>query len=113
MTPDLRLWNHLYCLAFDDVARELCERDATGGPEGRRPAALLRRLVDPRPADANAVAALDRLLRGTLFLRFGERVLYWLDRLPEVEDAYQRRIDVLRGRRLTARELRSHADRGE
>jgi hypothetical protein len=74
---------------------------------------LLRFLRGPEDADAALRGRLERLLRGALFVRFGERVLHWLDRLGEVEGEYERRVNLLRGRHLAAEHLRPYVDRGE
>lgn|GEM_PF-5222879 len=119
VTLDVRFWNRLYCLAFDDVAREICDIEGGADPEVAGARKLTAQLLHcfsgaeaPYP-DASLARRFDRLLRGTLFVRFGERVLYWMDRLSEVEDEYQRRVDVLRDRRLTAEDLMPYVDRVE
>ncbi len=121
VTLDVRFWNRLHCLAFDDVAREICDMEggddpeAVGGARGLT-AQLLRRWPGggAGPSTDGALARrFDRLLRGTLFVRFSERVLYWMDHLSRVEDEYERRLGVLRDRRLTAEDLKRYADRGQ
>lgn len=119
---DLRFWNRLYFVAFDDVVREICDVQRAADPalmdEARDLTARCLRYF-ARPAgdgleeDAALARDFDRLLRGTLFVRFGEQVLYWMDHLPEVEAEYERRCSLLRGRRLTAEHLRPYVDRGQ
>lgn len=115
---DLRFWNRLYCLAFDDVAREICAVGGGGDPRAaeahRLTAHLMRCLASQEPPHPDPLLSrhFDRVVRGALFVRFGERILHWMDRLADVDDEYERRIGVLRERRLTAEDLRPYVDRG-
>lgn len=120
MPVDVRLWNRLYCVAFDDVTREMCATDRIADPASCSDARalaeqFLQRLVLAASARRDSFQAHEfaRLMRGTLFIRFGERVLYWLDHLPEVEAEYARRVRLLCGMALTADELRPYVDRGD
>lgn len=117
---DPELWYRLHCLAFDDVMGEVCDLAPGEGPgmlgESRRLAAeFLQALTRRAPGGAAAVLGgrAARLLRGTLLVRFGERILYWMERLPAVEAEYGRRVRLLRGRTLGPEALRPFLDRGD
>lgn len=118
--PDPEIWYRLHCLAFDDVMGELCDLSPGEGPgmlgETRRLAAeFLQALTRCAPGGGEAVLGgrLARLLRGTLLVRFGERILYWMERLPAVEAEYGRRVRLLRGRPIGPDALRAYLDRGD
>lgn len=111
--PDAELWCRIHCLAFDDVMREVCDlAPEDGSPllgEARRLCGqFLQAFARPDAALAGRVA---HLLRGTLFVRFGEQVLYWMERLPAVDAEYRRRMRFFREGPPGA--LRRYVDRGE
>jgi hypothetical protein len=118
--PDAELWCRVHCLAFDDVMREVCDigpRD--GSPllgEARALCAEFLRLfahAGTGGQDAALAARVAHLLRGTLFVRFGEQVLYWLERLPAVDAEYRRRLRFLQEGPARPDTLRRYVDRGE
>ena len=117
VTGDLRFWNHFYAIVFDDVLREVCDvgrsTDAELSATRTVTAEFLRRFSDPADADPDAALAfrVEVLLRGTLFLRFGDRVRYWLDHLEGVEAEYAWRMCTLHRRRATPADLVPFLDR--